>query len=147
MMKKALLAVMVTFASSSVFANENTGCGLGTMIISNQDSVVKQVLASTTNGTYGNQTFGITSGSLGCIKPASFVSNQKAKSFIANNMDQLAVDISKGKGESIDTLATLLKVEDKVSFKAKLQNNFSTIYTSKDVDAAHVIKTIVAVAG
>jgi len=146
-MKKALFATIITLASTAAFANPNTGCGLGSMVIANQDSVVKQSLAATTNGTAGNQTFGITSGSLGCTKPASFASNDKAKTFIANNMDQLAIDISKGKGESIDTLATLLNVEDKASFKTNLQSNFGTIYTGSDVNAAHVIDSIVAVAG
>jgi hypothetical protein len=147
-MKKALFVTILALASTSAYANrENTGCGLGTLVFKNPDSVVKQSLAITTNGTYNNQAFGITSGTLGCIKPASFVSNEKAKSFIANNLDQLAIDISKGKGESIDTLASLLKVEDKVSFKSKLQTNFSTIYSGEDVEAAHVIDSIVAIAG
>ena len=146
-MKKILLATALTLASTAAFAAPNNGCGLGNQIIANQDSVVKQSLGATTNGTSGNQTFGITSGTSGCTKPAKMVSNNKVKSFIANNMDQLAMDISAGKGESVDTLATLLKVEDKAGFKMKLQSNFGSIYTSSDVEAAHVIDSIVAVAG
>ena len=146
-MKKVLLGTILTLASATAFAGPNTGCGLGNQVITNQDSVVMQVLAATTNGTFGNQTFGITSGSLGCTKPAKFVSNEKAKSFVANNMDKLAMDISAGKGESIDTLATLLNIEDTATFKTNLQSNFGTIYTGTDVDAAHVIDSIVAVAG
>lgn len=148
-MKKVILGTLVTLAisSSAAFASPNNGCGLGNQVIKNQDTVLLQVLGATTNGTSGNQTFGITSGTSGCVKPASIVSNEKVKSFIANNMDQLAMDISAGKGESIDTLATLLKVEDKAEFGTKLQNNFSSIYTSSDVEAASVIDSIVAVAG
>jgi len=146
-MKKAIFASIALLVSTSTFANENTGCGLGNQVIQNQDSVLKQVLAVTTNGTIGNQTFGITSGTVGCTKPAAFVSNDKANSFVADNMDTLAMDISNGKGESVDTLATLLNVEDKATFKAKLQNNFAKIYSSSDVTSAQVIENIVAVAG
>lgn len=146
-MKKILITTLLTLASTSVLANENTGCGLGSQIFTEQDTVIKQVLAATTNGSYGNQTFGISSGTSGCTAPARFASNEKAKSFIANNMDSLALDISTGSGESIDTLAVLLDVEDKASFKAKLQNNFAVIYNSNDVSTAHVIDRIAAIAG
>jgi hypothetical protein len=147
-MKKIILGSVVTLilSTSTVFAGPNNGCGLGNQVISNQNSVLKQLIAGTTNGTSGS-TFGITSGTSGCTKPAKFVSNEKVKTFIANNLDQLAMDISSGKGESIDTLATLLKVEDKAIFRTKLQSNFETIYSGSDVNAAHVIDSIVAVAG
>jgi len=148
-MKKVVLGSIATIilSTTTAFAAPNNGCGLGNQVIADQGSVIKQSLGATTNGTSGNQTFGITSGTSGCTKPAKFVSNEKVKTFVANNLDKLAMDISTGQGESIDTLATLLKVEDKAGFKTKLQNNFSTIYTDSDVDAAHVIDSIAAVAG
>ncbi len=147
-MKKAILASLVaTLVSTTAFAGPNTGCGLGNEVIKNQDTVLMQLLAVTTNGTLGNQTFGITSGTVGCTKPAKLVSNEKAKSFVAENMDTLAMDISKGQGESIETLATLLNIKDKVAFKAKLQYNFANIYTNSDVTSAQVIDSIAALAG
>jgi len=148
-MKKVLLATLVTLASTTAFADNhpNTGCGIGSMILGKQDSTLKQVVASILNGSYGNQTFGITTGSLGCAKPASFAANEKANKFIANNMDQLAVDIAKGNGESIDTLATLLEVKDVVSFKTELQNSFNDIYSGSNVETGHVVNSIVKTAG
>jgi len=147
MLKKTLFVTLMTLTSTAVLAAPNNGCGLGNLVIKNQDTVVMQSFGATTNGTSGNQTFGITTGTLGCTKPASFVSNEKAKTFIANNMDHLAMDISAGKGESVETLATLLNVKNKEHFKQELQSNFSTIYSSSDVEAAHVIDSIVAIAG
>lgn len=105
-----------------------------------------QVFAVTTNGTSGNQTFGITSGTSGCSKPAKIVSNDKAIKFVENNMDALAMDISSGQGESINTLATLLKIEDKVAFTTNLQSNFENIYTSTNVTSAQVMDNIMTVA-
>jgi len=143
---KKLLSIVATTAliTTASFAGPNTGCGLGNQVISNQDSVLMQVFAATTNGTSGNQTFGITSGTSGCAKPAKFVSNDKANEFVAGNMDTLALDISNGQGEALTTLATLLNVSNPETFASVLQTNFDKIYTSSNVSSADVIDNIVA---
>jgi len=144
-MKKLLLVASATaLLTTASFANPNTGCGLGNQIITNQDSVAMQVFAVTTNGTSGNQTFGITSGTSGCAKPAKFVSNDKANEFVAGNMDALALDISNGQGEALETLAVLLNVSNKDHFASVLQTNFDKIYTSSKVSSADVIDNIVS---
>ena len=94
-MKKILIATVATVAlttASYAAGNTNTGCGLGSQIIKNQDTVLSQIFATTLNGISGNQTFGITMGSLGCDKPAKFVSNEKLETFVADNMDELAIN-------------------------------------------------------
>ncbi|AXX94221.1 DUF3015 family protein [Arcobacter ellisii] len=141
-MKKIIGLVAALGLTASVYANENTGCGLGSLVIKNQSTVVLQVLAATTNGTSGNQTFGITSGTSNCDKPSNFVSNDKLNKFVAENMDELAMDISAGKGETLETVAKLMNVENKEAFSAKLQANFSNIYSSQNVTSANVIDSI-----
>ncbi len=142
-MKKILLSSVVALSLSSVaFAHQNTGCGLGTLVIKDQSTTLMQVLAATTNGTSGNQTFGITSGTLNCSKPAKFVSNDKLNKFVNDNMDQLAMDISAGKGETLTTVAKMMKVGDEKAFSSKLQANFSNIYSSNEVTSAKVIDSI-----
>jgi len=138
------IAVVTTLFSTVSFAGANTGCGLGNQVIKNQDSVLMQLFAVTTNGTSGNQTFGITSGTSGCAKPAKFVSNDKANEFVAGNMDILALDISNGQGEALSTLATLLNISNPDTFATVLQSNFESIYSSSDVTSANVIDSIVA---
>ena len=103
-------------------------------------------LQATTNGTSANQTFGITSGTSGC-KKVQFVMNDRAAEFVASNMDQLAKEIAMGHGESVDTLAELLNVENKVAFAASLQQNYNSIYTSGDVKMADVLDNIATVEG
>jgi len=144
-MKKILfIAATTALLTTASFANANTGCGLGNQVITNQDSVLMQIFAATTNGTSGNQTFGITSGTSGCAKPAKFVSNDKANEFVAGNMETLALDISNGQGEALKTLATLLNVSNKDTFATILQANFDKIYTNEDVSSADVIDNIVS---
>ena len=144
-MKKILtIAAITALTATTTFANSNTGCGLGSQVIKNQDSTLMQIFAATTNGTSGNQTFGITSGTSGCAKPAKFVSNDKANEFVANNMDVLALDISNGQGEALTTLATLLNVSNTEEFNTVLQANFDKIYTSEKVSSADVIDNIIS---
>ena len=141
-MKKIISLIAAIGLTTAVYANENTGCGLGSLIIHNQNTVALQVLAATTNGTSGNQTFGITSGTSNCAKPNNFVSNDKLNRFVSENMDELAMDISSGKGETLSTVAKLMNVENTSDFSAKLQANFSTIYSSENVTSATVIDSI-----
>ena len=141
-MKKIIGLIAAVGLIASVYANENTGCGLGSLIIKNQNTVVLQVLAATTNGTSGNQTFGITSGTSNCDKPSNFVSNDKLNKFVSENMDELAMDISAGQGETLTTVAKLMNVEDTKAFSSKLQANFTNIYTSENVTSANVIDSI-----
>ena len=53
-------------------ARHNTGCGLGTVLWGEKanGSVISQSMQATTNNIFGSQTFGITSGTLGCDQPA-----------------------------------------------------------------------------
>lgn len=141
-MKKIITLVAALGLTTAVYANQNTGCGLGSMVIKNQSTTVLQVLAATTNGTSGNQTFGISSGTSNCSKPNNFVSNDKLNKFVEDNMDELALDISAGKGETLETVAKLMNVENNAEFSAKLQANFSNIYASTDVTSANVIDSI-----
>ena len=62
--------------------------------------------------------------------------------YISENMEGLATDIAKGDGEYVDTLAQMLKVENKAAFKEKLHKNFNKIYTSKDITAKEVSENI-----
>lgn len=143
--------VLVSFAAaallgSAAFAtvNDQTGCGLGSQIIKDDSSAVMLALQATTNGTSGNQTFGITSGTSGC-KKTKFVMNERAEEFVAGNMDQLAKEIAIGQGETIDTLAELLKVEDRAAFAAALQANYNSIYSSQNVEMSNVLDSIASV--
>jgi hypothetical protein len=148
-MKKILVSTVAVLAlASGAFAavNDQTGCGLGSQIIKDDSSALMLALQATTNGTSANQTFGITSGTSGC-KKAKLVMNERAQEFVASNMDQLAKEIAIGQGESIDTLAELLNVEDKVAFATALQTNYNSIYTSERVEMSDVLDNISTVAG
>jgi hypothetical protein len=143
-MKKIILSTIAALAVTSTLmagVNSQTGCGLGSVIIKDDSSAVMLALQATTNGTSANQTFGITSGTSGC-KKTKLVMNERAEEFVASNMDILAKEIALGQGESINTLAELLNVEDTATFSASLQSNYNSIYTSQKVQMSDVLDNI-----
>ena len=131
--------------ASNANAYDSTGCGLGSMAWRGQSGIVPQVLAVTTNEIFGNQTFGITTGTSGC-DPNGRVSGGTGRmllSFLENNMEQFAMDASVGQGETLVTVAGILNV-DESELSAKIHNNFGTLFASNDVDAVELTLSILS---
>jgi len=152
-MKKFLvLAILLLVATPALAgqARSNTGCGLGSLMWENKSdgSVISQSLQATTNGIFGNQTFGITSGTLGCDQPANIIKNDRMLAFTADNMDLLARDIAAGNGETLDTLAELMEVPAAARpvFAATLQANFDRIFVTGEETAGVVLDRIAVIA-
>ena len=132
-MKKLIVAAALVSASSLSFAASNgpAGCGLGTAVIfPDANEWHEHVLAATTNGTSGNQTFGMTSGTLGC--EAANGPLKQAQVFMNDNMDQLAADAARGEGETLAALAEVMGIEsaDKAAFNATVQANFDKMFNA-----------------
>ncbi len=135
----SVLAGMALMMSAPAMAVDSTGCGLGSMAWRGQRGIGPQVLAVTTNTSFGTQTFGITFGTSGC-DPNGRVTGGTQKmmlAFIENNMEQFALDASVGYGETIDTLAGILNVDSK-ELGAKSKSNFAFLFADENVDAVDV---------
>lgn len=141
-MKKVLVAFFAAtlmFSASNLFA-DNIGAGLGRLVLKGQKGKAMEIIGVTLNA-IGTQTFAITSGTSG-YKEGAVIGVNYVDVYIAENMDNLATDIAKGDGEYLDTLATMMKVENRDLFKAKLSKNFNTIFTSKEVTSQEVVANI-----
>lgn len=146
-MKKLItvLSLVVALPTAALAANDNVGgCGLGSMVFKGQSGIGPQVLAVTTNGTSGNQTFGISTGTLGCTQDGTVHSNMKTALFIDSNKDKLARDMSVGGGEALAALSLLLGVEsqDQVAFNRLTKDNMARIFTSESVATEQVISAL-----
>ncbi|MDE6044157.1 MAG: DUF3015 domain-containing protein, partial [Helicobacter sp.] len=53
-------------------------------------------------------------------------------------------EIAMARGDTLDTLAELLEVEDKQAFRELLQENYLAIYQNADVDMASTLDSIQA---
>lgn len=140
-----MFALAVALFSADAHAVDSTGCGLGSMAWRGQRGPIPQILAVTTNGIFGTQTFGISSGTSGC-DPQGRISGgtgRMALAFLENNMEQFALDASAGQGETIDTLAGILNVDsEKLGEISK--NNFASLFPSENVDAVDVTANLLA---
>ena len=120
----------------------SAGCGLGSLLFEPSTGFT-QVLAATTNGTSGNQTFGITSGTSNCDSGPG--SSASAKAFVQTNRSAMAKDIARGKGETISNLSARAGCRDSVAVGSKLQREFKTIFPSAGVTDAQVSDKVVSV--
>jgi hypothetical protein len=140
-MKKLIAGAMLLGASSLAFAQP--GCGVGAMIWKGQSGIAPHVLAATTNGTLANQTFGMTTGTLGCS------TNEEVQSmamYMDSNIDKIARDMSRGEGENLETLAVLLgvKASERDDFRQLMRDNFATIFPSSETTSGEAVGAIVA---
>lgn len=144
-MKKILVAGLLVLSTPLAVQANSVGCGLGSTLFKGQSGLAPNVLAATTNGISGNQTFGITTGTLGCNQNDTVTA--AADAFIDSNMERVARDMSTGGGETMDTLAALLGIEgkDKATFLKVSQHNFTAIYSHDDVTSNEVLSSLKAV--
>ena len=138
----AVAALALTPMAAS--ADSAAGCGLGTQIMEGKSGLVFHVLAATTNGTFGNQTFGMTTGTLGCKADGPVTASAELKSFASANLDQLAVEMAAGEGEALTALASLYKIDvsDRASFYALTKSNYGTIISSDAVTAGDMLASL-----
>jgi len=144
-MKKLIaIAVLSVAPFASALADQDVGCGAGSILFEGQSGVAPKILASTTNGSSGNQTFGITFGTLGCESDSAITSRQKLSAFIDGNMDNLARDIAKGEGETLSTLAAVwgMNTADQAEFATLAQANFAEVFSSNEVTSKDVFNNL-----
>jgi hypothetical protein len=141
-MRKLVLAAAVLAMSAlpatNAFADaQGAGCGVGTMIFKGQKGVLPQILAATTNGTLGNQTFGMSTGTLGCEQDGVVMREHEKDMYVAANMDQIKLDMARGGGEYLATLASLMAVapEDQAAFFTLTQDRFAEVAAPTDAKA------------
>lgn len=142
-MKKVLVSLVLSgslISGAFAAANTNTGCGLGSYLIDKQ-GILWNIFQYTLNNSSGTQTFGISSGTLGC-KSGKVAMDSRTQEFVSSNMDALSQEIAQGKGEHLDTLAELLNIADKEAFGLALQANYNKLYTNHDAQSADVLDGI-----
>ena len=140
-MKKTILglAVVATFGSAAFAADYGAaGCGLGSLVFKEND--MTQVLAATTNGTFGNQTFGLTFGTSNCTNKGLVKLSMARESFIEANYKDLSRDAAAGKGEYVANLARLygFTTENTGKFVTLLQKNHADIFADNNAKTAFV---------
>jgi len=154
MKRVAVLAVLALFSVSTASADvvEDIskpgkygmgGCGLGSMVFES-NTKGSQILAATTNGSFGTQTFGISSGTSHCTTSGVVAENREQEAFVEVNMQSLEREAASGGGEYLAALGTLLGCDAQVQpqFFHVMQDRFETIFPPEDGSAKQVLQNM-----
>lgn len=131
-------ALFATFSASAALAAPygTAGCGLGSLVF-NDDRGIVQIFAATTNGTFGTQTFGITSGTSNCVDSGGMAAIDQ-KAFMKVNYASVKRNAASGGGEFMTAMSVLLGCEAPVhdNVAALSQRRHSEIFATESSDEA-----------
>jgi hypothetical protein len=116
---------------------------------SGQQSIGAQVLQATTNGTFGSQTFGISSGTSGCTNDGTVFASEKVNVFATVNFENLAQEMAQGQGEHLTSLATLMSIpaEQHGVFFSMAQEKYTTLIQAGEASPKAVVKALYGAMG
>jgi hypothetical protein len=146
MILAGLSQVDIAFALGN--PDNGPGCGLGKLAWSDygsQKQIAPQVFMATTNGTFGSQTFGISSGTSGCTNDGVVMKN-KHINMASGAFDSLKQEMAQGQGEHLASLATLLGVssEDQPVFFSLVQEKYALLVQSEETTPIVMLQAIQA---
>jgi len=130
----------------SAMTDAGSGCGLGSLLFDGNSGVGAHSIAMTSNAFLFNNTFGMSSGTLGCDSSQP-VRYKGERVYIGANMTHLAQDMAQGQGETLAGLATLMGVAeaDKPAFYALTHKHFERIYPNESVTSDQVVDALIGV--
>jgi hypothetical protein len=119
------------------------GCGLGSMAFGDKPGIV-QTFAATTNGLFGTQTFGITSGTSNCVSGGEVAAVDQA-AFMKVNYGAISKESAEGQGEHLVAMGVLLGCSNDAhgALFDTLQTKHQQIFApgSNHMDALYNIKS------
>ncbi|APJ02432.1 DUF3015 family protein [Silvanigrella aquatica] len=132
------LIIAGLLSSAAVFAKTPfgmAGCGLGSIVMGSDGN---QVFASTTNGTFESQLFGITSGTSNCLEPSKQAALSAQQKFMAENYSILSKEMSQGDGETLKAFSNTFGCKKEVfdHFASLMQSSYSQIFIAPGSMAA-----------
>ena len=146
-MKKIIAGLALLSASSVAMAEAPGGpnCGWGNMLFEGQSGLGSHIIASITNGTSGNNTFGMTTGTNGCSTSGTLTYG--GANMVSSIMGEFSEDVARGEGDAMDTVAVVYGVEkqDREAFAKVMHENFAVIFPNEDVTAEDMMASMEAI--
>jgi hypothetical protein len=144
-MKRIIAGLALLTASQVAMAGAaggDGGCGWGNALFKGQSGTATHVLAAITNVTFGNNTFGMTTGTNGCSTSGTL--GYGGTSAVSAIMNEFSEDVARGEGDAMNTVAVLYGVEpsDRDTFAQVMHENFAVIFPSEDVTSEEMIASI-----
>ena len=143
-MNKVIAGLILLSASSVANAGAAGGndCGWGQALFEGQTGPAPHVLGLTTNGTSGNNTFGVTTGTNGCSSDGTLTYG--GQSVVSSIMNEFSEDVARGEGDALNTVAVVYGVEqqDRDTFAKVMHENFAVLFPNEDVTADEMMASI-----
>ena len=138
---------MAASFSASAVVPGGDNCGWGNMLFKGQSGLPIHIVASTTNGTSGNATFGMTSGTNGCSANGTLTYGGQSMLNLSAVMDEFSEDVARGHGDALTTVAVALNVEteDRLAFNQVMHDNFAVIFPNEKVTAEEAMSVVISV--
>ena len=139
--------VAVADAKSLGTSDTGPGCGFGKIWwAADPHAKTKgiQILMATSNGLFGSQSFGISSGTLGCTDDGKWWAEQKTIMFAELNFETLTQEIAQGHGEYLGSLATLMGIpaERQSAFFALTQERYESLVEIGAISPAALVNAL-----
>ena len=142
--KVLILAALLAMAPiTAAQADNDIGCGVGTMIFEGSAGPMKILASITNNLTF--QSISVTFGLLNCGGlDQSITASAKTRHFAATSIDNLARDAALGGGESLDALAALLEVPaaDRPDFGLFAQSHYEALFPTSEVRSDEMLESL-----
>jgi hypothetical protein len=136
--------MLLALISLPAFSAGDAGCGLGSMIISKNTKAL-QLFAMTTNHMTLSQPLGITSGTSNCSSNGIVMREKEIQYYVEVNQSEITRQMSMGKGEKIETLASLYGCQtdsSKQTFIEVSRTQYGRIQTHSKVKPDEFLKNL-----
>ena len=147
-MKRILLSTLMLGVSSIALADAPGGpnCGWGNLLLQGKSGLVNHSFASTTNGTSGNATFGMTFGTNGCSVDGALTYGGDSLVWFDDVLDEYSSDVAQGEGETLNAVAVMIGVEkqDRGHFDSVMHENFANLFPNPEVSSQEVLNSMMA---
>lgn len=145
-MKKLIISVILLGMSSTAFAVSpgGPGCGWGNLLFEGKSGLPFHIFASIVNGTSGNATFGMTTGTNGCSVNGTLTYRGENLLAMTGVMDEVAHDMAVGQGDALTALAVSIGVQeqDRAYFDQVMHQHFAVIFPTDQVTAGQAMTHI-----
>lgn len=117
MLKKTLVgfsfAICVMPFASAYAANDGSGCGLGQLILEGKSGKGANIGAAILNNAIFPQTSAMSTGTMGCDTSKTVQNTHERDIFVAQNRDNLNIDMAQGQGDYLTSLAYIMGINEK----------------------------------
>jgi hypothetical protein len=141
-----IVAIFASILTLGPLGASGEECGVGNRVVTDRSNLIRKAAAFTIDF-FTFKGISTTFEVAGCTEENNIFkrsASARMRHHAGYNLDHLAADMARGKGEYLDALAHLMEIEDRdrTAFRALTRENFSTLFTRDNADADDILATL-----